>query len=86
MEITVTFPGNKKTLAQVGNYEILTDQPVMAGGDGEAATPFALFLASIASCAGIFLVFFCEKRGIPTDDIKIVQKVERNPRKPVSSP
>ena len=79
MEITLTFPGNKKTLARVGDFEVLTDQPVMAGGDGAATTPFALFLTSIVSCAGIFLVHFCQKRDIPTDNIKIVQRVERNP-------
>jgi ribosomal protein S12 methylthiotransferase accessory factor len=79
MEITVTFPGNKKTSAQVGQHVVMTDQPVAAGGDGEAASPYALFLASLASCAGVYVVFFCEKRGIPTDNIKVVQKIERDP-------
>ena len=79
MEITVTFPGNKQTSAQVGQHAVITDQPVMAGGDGTAPSPFALFLASLASCAGIYTVFFCEKRGIPLDDIKVVQHDERNP-------
>ena len=78
MEITVTFPGNKKTSARVGQYEVITDQPVMAGGGGEAPSPFALFLASLASCAAIYAIFFCEKRGIPLDDIRIVQRDERD--------
>ena len=79
MEITVTFPGNKKTSAQVGQFEVVTDQSVMAGGDGSAPAPFSLFLASIASCAGIYAVYFCEKRDIPLDTIKIVQRDERDP-------
>jgi ribosomal protein S12 methylthiotransferase accessory factor len=79
MEITVTFPGNKKTSAKLGRHVVITDQPVAAGGDGEAPSPFALFLASIVSCAGVYVVFFCEKRGIPTDNIRVVQKVERDP-------
>jgi ribosomal protein S12 methylthiotransferase accessory factor len=79
MEITVTFPGNKKTSARVGQYEVVTDQPVIAGGDGEAPSPFALFLVSLVSCAGIYAIFFCEKRGLPLDDIRIVQRDERDP-------
>jgi len=78
MEITVTFPGNKKTSAQVGQYEVITDQPVMAGGDGEAPAPYSLFLASLASCAGIYVIYFCEKRDIPVDNIKIVQRTDRD--------
>jgi ribosomal protein S12 methylthiotransferase accessory factor len=79
MEITVTFPGNKKTSAQVGQFEVVTDQSVMAGGDGSAPAPFSLFLASLASCAGIYVVYFCEKRDIPLDGIQVVQRDERDP-------
>jgi putative redox protein len=79
MEIIVTFPGNKKTSASVGRHTILTDQPVSGGGDGEAASPFAHFLTSIVSCAGIYVIYFCEKRGISTENIRIIQRDERDP-------
>jgi ribosomal protein S12 methylthiotransferase accessory factor len=80
MEIAVTFPGNKKTSSQVGQHTVLTDQSVMAGGDGTAPAPFSLFLASLVSCAGIYVIYFCEKRGIRTDDIKVIQRDERDPQ------
>ena len=57
---------------------MLTDQSVMAGGDGTAPAPFTLFLTSLASCAGIYVVYFCEKRGIPASDIKVIQRDERD--------
>ena len=79
MEITVTFPANKQTSAQVGTHTVLTDQSVMAGGDGTSPAPFSLFLASLASCAGIYVVYFCEKRDISLDDIKVIQRDERDP-------
>jgi ribosomal protein S12 methylthiotransferase accessory factor len=79
LEITVTFPGNKKTSAQVGKHTVLTDQSVMAGGDDSAPAPFSLFLTSLASCAAIYVVYFCEKRGIPTTGIRVVQRDERDP-------
>jgi ribosomal protein S12 methylthiotransferase accessory factor len=79
MEIVVTLPGNKKTLTVIGGFEIATDQSVMGGGDGSAPAPFTLFLASIASCGAVYIAYFCQKRGIPYDKIRLVQRDERDP-------
>jgi len=73
MEIQVTFDGNKKVNAQVRNHTVKTDQPVNGGGDDTAVTPYELFLASLATCAGIFVKGFCDNRGIPADGITITQ-------------
>ncbi len=58
---------------------IKTDQPVYQGGGGLAPAPFDLFLASIATCAGIYVLFFCQKRGISTEKTALVMKIRRNP-------
>ncbi|MDD3643877.1 MAG: OsmC family protein [Candidatus Krumholzibacteria bacterium] len=79
MEIVVTFPGNKKTSAMVDGFEVRTDQEPSKGGDGTAPSPFALFLASLASCSAVYIAFFCQKRGIPYDKIRVVQRDERDP-------
>ena len=78
MEFEVTFQGNKQVIAHVGEHTILTDQPVYGGGDNKGPAPFSLFLASIGTCAGIYVKSFCDQRGIPTDKIKIVQKHKFN--------
>ena len=49
-----------------------------AGGGNTAPAPFDLFLASIGTCAGIYVKSFCDNRKIPTDNIKIIQKTEFN--------
>ena len=49
------------------------------GGDGSAPTPFDVFLASLGTCAGIYVLGFCQQRGLPTENIKLVQKIEYNP-------
>jgi len=36
-------------------------------------------LASLGTCAGIYVLGFCRQRGIPTDDIRLRQSVEFNP-------
>jgi ribosomal protein S12 methylthiotransferase accessory factor len=59
-------------------YTIKTDQPIEAGGDASAPAPFDLFLASIGTCAGIYVKGFCDQREIPTDNIKIIQSMEFN--------
>ncbi len=74
MDIEVTFPGGKRVDARVGDLVVRTDQPVEAGGDGSAPAPFDLFLASLATCAGIYVLGFCQARGISTDGISIVQR------------
>jgi putative redox protein len=79
LELTVSLPGGKKVDAELNGYIIHTDQPVRAGGEGSAPAPFDLFLASIGTCAGIYIKGFCDSRGIPTDDIKIIQKMNYNP-------
>ena len=56
-----------------------TDQPVAGGGQDSAVAPFDLFLASLGTCAGIYVAGFCQARGIPTEGIEIVQHNEFDP-------
>jgi putative redox protein len=72
-EMIVTFGGGKKVNAEYNGFTIQTDQSPYGGGEGSAPEPFALFLASIGTCAGIFVLSFCQSRGIPTEGIRIVQ-------------
>jgi ribosomal protein S12 methylthiotransferase accessory factor len=73
MDIEVTFPGGKKVDASFGGHVIKTDQAVSHGGGGTAPEPFELFLASLATCAGIYVLGFCQAREISTEGIKLVQ-------------
>jgi putative redox protein len=72
-EMIVTFGAGKKVNAEFNGFTIPTDQAIYAGGEGSAPEPFTLFLASIGTCAGIFVLSFCQQRGISTDGIRIVQ-------------
>jgi ribosomal protein S12 methylthiotransferase accessory factor len=69
MEMEVVFPGGARVDAHLGNIVIPTDQ------NGSAPAPFALFLASIGTCAGIYVLGFCRSRGLPTDGVKVVQRM-----------
>ncbi len=78
MEMVVDFPGGARVDAHFGSYTIKTDQPPMGGGEGSAPTPFLTFLASLGTCAGIYVLGFCRNRGLPTDGIRIVQRIHTN--------
>ncbi len=80
-EMEIVFPGNKRVDAIFNGTVVRTDQPVQAGGDGTAPAPFDLFLASIGTCAGIYVLGFCQARGIPTDGIKLIQRMNYNYQK-----
>jgi putative redox protein len=73
MDIRISFPGGKRVDAQIGDSVIHTDQSPLNGGDGSAPEPFQLFLASLATCAGIYVLGFCQARGISTEGIAITQ-------------
>src|SRR5512135_1988123 len=40
-----------------------------------APSPFATFLASIGTCAGIYVLGFCQQRGLPTEGMRIIQRM-----------
>jgi putative redox protein len=79
MEMVIDFPGGAKVDAHFGPYTIKTDQPPAGGGEGSDPTPFALFLSSIGTCAGIYVLGFCKSRGLPTDGVRIIQRVHSEP-------
>ena len=71
----IDFPGGARVDAHFRNFTIQTDQPP----DGTAPTPFSTFLASIGTCAGIYVLEFCQKRGLSTEGIRIAQRMYTNP-------
>ncbi|MBN1562980.1 MAG: OsmC family protein [Anaerolineae bacterium] len=74
MEMEIVFPGGLQVDAVMGPGMV-----VETNQDGSAPAPFGLFLASIGTCAGIYVLSFCQQRGLPTEDIKIVQRMRSNP-------
>ena len=74
----VYFPGGKRVDASFKGFTIKTDQSEKFGGDASEPEPYSLFMASIATCAGIYVLGFCQKRNIPTEDVTLEQSWERD--------
>lgn len=75
MEILIDFPGGSRVDAHFDTFTVATDQPPLAS----APTPFDLFLSSIGTCAGIYVLGFCQQRGLPADGIQIRQHIHTDP-------
>lgn len=80
MEMQITFPGGKRVDAHLNGQTVHTDQAVAAGGEGSAPEPYLHFLASIGTCAGIYVLGFCQAREIPTEGLKLSQTMEFDPQ------
>ena len=76
--IEVLFPGNKCIDARIGDTRIKKDQAPKNGGAGSAPEPFQLFLASIATCAGMYALGFCHSRDLSTDGMSLKLFCEKN--------
>jgi ribosomal protein S12 methylthiotransferase accessory factor len=78
-EMKVSFPGGVRVEAEYKGFVIKTDQPAYQDGEGSEPSPFDLFLASLATCAGYYVLTFCNKRGISTDKAAVVMRTSRSP-------
>jgi putative redox protein len=81
MEMLIDFPGGARVDAHFGPFTVQTDQPPVAS----APTPFATFLASLGTCAGIYVLGFCQQRGLPTEGIRIIQRMHQDPMSGMTS-
>lgn len=76
MDMIIRFPGGRRVAAEFDGFTVMTDQPKENGGDDTAPAPFDLFLASLGTCAGLFVLSFCQKRGLPTHGLELTQTPE----------
>ena len=79
MEIRISFPGGKRVDAHFDGLSVATDQPGDAGGTPSAVAPFDLFLASLGTCAGFYVLAFCHARALPTEGLALVERVTSDP-------
>lgn len=79
----IYFNGGKKVFAEVNGFTIKTDQAPQSGGEGLFPEPFTLFLASLGTCAGIYVKSFCDQRGIDTSKVWLEQEQVYDPFKKI---
>ena len=81
LELNVRFPGGKRVDVEVGGFTIPTDQLPRDGGEASAPPPFYLFLGSIATCAGIYALGFCQSRNLSTEGLALSMDWDWDPKR-----
>lgn len=81
MEYDISFAGGKKVNARFRGFTVKTDQPEEDGGENSAPSPFDYFLSSLGTCAGFYVLSFCEARELSADNIKLSLKGHYNEEK-----
>lgn len=74
----ISFPGGKKVNINYKDFIIKTDQPIINGGENTYPDPFSIFISSIGTCAGFYILSFCQERGITTNDIELLLQTTKN--------
>jgi len=72
-KITSYHKGDMLFETKAGNHMILNDVPLTPAWNGKdrAPTPPEYFIASLSSCIAAFVVQYCEKAGINTQDMSV---------------
>ena len=78
MEMEILFPGGKRVDSMYKGFVVHTDQPKEEGGDGSAPEPYDLLLSAVGTCIGVNVLYFCESRSIPFEDIRITMSIDKN--------
>ena len=77
----IKFPGGLRVDALHEGFWIRTDQPLDQGGGGAAPSPFDLFLASIGTCAGFYVLRFFQQRNLDTAGLSLSLTPRRDPER-----
>jgi len=67
----IIYQGGKKFLAQNNAHNIIIDLPVGSGGEDSGPTPPEVFIDSLGSCIGVYVIGYCKTAGINTEGLTI---------------
>ncbi len=80
MQSSTLYLGGKRFSTQIGNHQILTDQPNEGGGEDSAPTPPDLLLASLGACAAHYAMEYLNTRQLPTEGLHVQVLADKTTR------
>jgi putative redox protein len=80
--IEVKYIDGKKFSAQNRAHTVIIDQPRDEGGQDQGPTPPELFVDSLGSCVGVYVLAFCKNTGLNPDGMRIILDWEKANDKP----
>ena len=78
----ISYIGGMKFEARNRSHAVVIDQPQIVGGEDKGPTPPELFIDSLGSCIGVYVLAFCKNTGLNPDGMKIILDWEKAADKP----
>ncbi|MDD5019718.1 MAG: OsmC family protein [Candidatus Omnitrophica bacterium] len=69
--LTVTYKNGIQFEAATERHKVLVDLPVDKGGRDEGMSPPELFIASLGTCIGVYVVRYCQNAKIDAQECSI---------------
>lgn len=66
---------------EVGEHELVVDEPPASGGDDAGPSPTRLLAASLASCTAITVEMYASRKGWELPELRVSVEVEGSPVK-----
>jgi len=71
MELTVAYRDKKSFEAICRGHQWKIDAPAEYGGDDKAPTPIEVFISSLGSCIGMYILGYCVNAKLDATDLTI---------------
>lgn len=69
--VAARWDGGLRAVVRAGDFDLVVDEPPTAGGSGTGPQPTDLFLASVASCFLLAIVYAAGKAGIELPGLEV---------------
>ena len=69
--MVVTHQGGMRFGVGIRGHQVITDQPLGAGGEDLGPTPLELLGASLGSCVALYVQQFCHTRGLRYEGMRV---------------
>jgi putative redox protein len=79
MKAVVEVAGKVGSRVQLGDHQLVFDQPVgVPGGENHGPSPLDVFGVSVAACAHYYAAAFLHGRGLPTEGLRVEVQFEKD--------
>ena len=71
-EVTVTSLGNLRNEVRYGaDHVLVTDEPVVVGGEDAGPDPYTLLLAALGTCISMTVTLYARRKQWPLEQVKV---------------
>jgi putative redox protein len=69
--------GKLKQILEIGNHQVISDEPVSVGGDDQGASPTELLQASLGACTAVTVTMVAQRKQMPLKDVRVQVSMEK---------